>query len=120
MTGAAHSQRMPAKPIKRASTPPAELGHRWYLREWCTFLGKIQADTQRELGWPRAKASDLWNGKQRYTQETVDQVSVWLGVEPFELLMPPSEALAIRQLRNAARAIVDSSTALPMTPINPS
>lgn len=120
MTGAAHSWLMPTKPTKRASTPPAELGHRWYLREWCTFLGKIQADTQRELGWPRAKASDLWNGKQRYTQETVDQVSVWLGVEPFELLMPPGEAVAIRQLRSAARTIVDSAAALPLSPINPS
>ena len=120
MKGAAHSQPMSAKPIKRASTPPGELGHQWYLREWCTFLGKIQADTQRELGWPRAKASNLWNGKQRYTQETVDEVSAWLGVEPFELLMPPGEALAIRQLRSAARTIVDSSAAFSPTPTKPS
>ncbi len=112
-----HNHPMSAKPTKRASTPPGQLGHRWYLREWATLIGKIQADAQRDLGWPRAKTSDLWNGKQRYTQETIDQVADWLNLEPFELLMPPEEALAIRQLRSAAKAIVDTSATLPsLTP----
>lgn len=93
---------------KRASTPPADLRHRWYFSDWATYRGKRQADAERELGWPRAKTSDLWNGKQRYTQETIDQVAQWLELEPYELLMPPDEAMSIRQLRQAARAIVAS------------
>lgn len=96
---------MNARPGKRASVPPSLLSHRWYLPEWGAYFGKIQADAQRELGWPRAKTSDLWNGKQRYTQETVDEVSRWFGIDPFELLMPPAEAVAMRQFRSAARTI---------------
>lgn len=101
----ADNQVMLSKPTKRASTPPDQLGHRWYFAEHATALGYIQADAERALGWPRGKINALWNGKQRYTQETVDEVSAWLGVEPYELLMPPQEANAIRQLRAAAREI---------------
>lgn len=86
-------------------TPPRMLGHHWYLAEWSKVRGKRQADAQRELGWPKATTSDLWNGKQRYTQNLVDQAAKWLDIEPFELLMPPSEALALRQMRQAAYLI---------------
>ena len=96
---------MTVKPAKRSSTPPSELRHRWYFPEWATLKGKIQADVDRELGWPRAKTNALWNGKQRYTQESVDQVATWLDVEPYELLMPPAEALQLRQIREYARMI---------------
>lgn len=97
---------MTAKPAKRSSTPLSELKHRWYFREWATLRGKIQADADRELGWPRAKTFALWNGKQRYTQDSVDEAAIWLGVEPYELLMPPEEAMQLRQIRAAARMIV--------------
>lgn len=97
---------MVTKVVKRSSVPPSELSHRWYLAEWAARLGKIQADAQRELGWPRAKTSDLWNNKQRYTQESVDEAAQWLGLAPYELLLPPEEAAGIRQLREAARAIL--------------
>ncbi|HAJ03710.1 MAG TPA: hypothetical protein DCX75_08040 [Brevundimonas sp.] len=97
---------MNTKVVKRASVPPSQLGHRWYLAEWAAHLGKIQADAQRDLGWPRAKASDLWNNKQRYTQESVDEAAAWLGLAPYELLLPPDEAIGLRQLREAAHAII--------------
>jgi transcriptional regulator with XRE-family HTH domain len=100
---------MTDRPAKRSSTPTAEMHHRWYLPEWCTLHGKRQADLERDLGWPRAKTSMLWNGKQRYTQEQIDEVSIYLGVEPYELLMPPDEAVGLRQLRDAARSIVANS-----------
>lgn len=92
---------------KKRSTPPRLLGHRWYLAEWAAHLGKIQADAQRELGWPKATASDLWNAKQRYTQDLVDQVAKWLGLQPYELLLPPTEAEGLRQMRQAAYAIAE-------------
>ena len=89
---------MQPKRTKRASTPTEELSHRWYLPEHAAIHGKRQADAERDLGWSRAKTSGLWNLKQRYTQESVDEVAKWLGVRPFELLMPPEEAERLRKL----------------------
>lgn len=91
--------------LRKRSTPPKQLAHGWYLAEWAGHFGKRQADAQRELGWPKATASRLWNGKQRYTQDLVDEVSEWLGITPPELLMPPAQALAIRNFRASAMVI---------------
>nr|WP_314121351.1 hypothetical protein [uncultured Brevundimonas sp.] len=99
---------MSEKPTKRSSTPIEQLGHRWYFAEHAEVQGKTQADVERALGWPRGKVSALWNCKQRYNQEAVDQVAAWLKLEPYELLMSPDEAHAIKQLRSAARAITNS------------
>lgn len=90
---------------KRASTPPSELSHRWYFPEWVAHRGKIQADAQRELGWSRSTVSGLWNGTQQYTQERVDEVARWLGVEPYEILMRPEQAEQLQNLRESAYAI---------------
>lgn len=99
---------MSGKPTKRTSTPTANLGHRWYFAEHAEAQGKSQADVERALGWPRGKVSALWNCKQRYNQEAVDQLATWLDLEPYELLMSPEEARAIKQLRLAARTITNS------------
>lgn len=69
------------------------------------MLGKSQADAQRDLGWAKASASTLWNGKQRYTQDLVDEVSTWFHIRPYELLMHPADAMALRQLRETAAKI---------------
>lgn len=100
--------RMSEKPTKRSSTPPDKLRHSWYFADHATAHGYRQADAERALGWPRGKINSLWNGKQRYTQETIDEVASWLGIEPYELLMRPEEADAIKQLRAAARAIASA------------
>ena len=87
---------------RRTSTPPRKLRHHWYLAEWAAALGRTQSDAVRELGWNKSSASHLWNGKQRYSQDYVDEVSIWLNIRPYELLMPPDLAMAIRRLREAA------------------
>ncbi len=110
---------MSDKPTKRASTPIEQLGHRWYLAEHAELQGKTQADAERALGWPRGKVSALWNCKQRYNQEAVDEVAAWLKLEPYELLMSPDEAHAIKQLRTAARAIANSQHQLGGTSTRP-
>jgi len=66
------------------------------------MLGRTQADAVRELGWNKSTASHLFNGKQRYTQDFVDEVSTWLNIRPYELLMPPDLAMAIRRMRDTA------------------
>lgn len=95
----------PRAMARKRSTPATQRGHRWFLAEWATEAGLKQADAQRDLGWPKSTASDLWNGKQRYTQDHVDEVTSWLKIEPFELLMHPDEAKALRAFRQAARTI---------------
>lgn len=84
---------------------PENLSHRWYLAEWAEYVGKTQADAQRDIGWPKSTASYLFNGRQRYTQNLIDEASRWLGIAPFELLLHPSEAVAIRNIRQSARVI---------------
>ena len=91
----------------------------WFVQEWMALADKKQADMIRELGWTRRKASEVYNGEQPYKRDLVNEVSGWLGIEPFELLMPPAEALQLRQLRDAAYAIASHSpphgeAALPM------
>lgn len=74
----------------------------WYLKEWLAHFGKIQASLINELGWDKAKASFVWNGKQPYRRSLVNEIAAWLGIKPFELLMPPRDALALRRLRETA------------------
>ncbi len=87
---------------RKRSTPPRLLSHHWFLTEWAERLGVRQVDAVNHLGWSKAQASDLWTGKQRYTQDLIDEVAAWLRLQPYELLMPPEDALAIRQMRQSA------------------
>jgi hypothetical protein len=100
-----HNPNMP----KRSAKTQRDFKHTWFLREWLQQSDPplTQADVQRALGWSKAKAHDVWHGQQ-YTQALVDELSVWLKVRPFELLLPPSEAIAIRQMRESAVKIVSS------------
>lgn len=90
---------------RKRSVPPQELGHRWFLAEWAELKGMSQAVAQRELGWPKSTTSNLFTGEQRYNQNYVEEAARWLGIEPYELLMPPREAEALRAFRMAARQV---------------
>lgn len=81
----------------------------WHLRDWMQHFGKKQAALVNELGWDKAKANFLWHSKQPYRRDIVNEVSQWLGIRPFELLMPPEEALAYRRFREAAAAIASEA-----------
>jgi hypothetical protein len=83
----------------------SDLGEDWYLREWAVHFGKRQIDLVHEAGWDRQRANLVWNSKQPYRRDTVNEVARWLGLRPFELLMPPEEAMALRRLRDTARLI---------------
>jgi hypothetical protein len=91
---------------RKRSTPPRQLSHRWYLAEWAKMYDKSQADAQRALGWSKASASTLFRNKQRYTQDLIDEAADWLQVRPYELLLPPDVAMAIRRVREDAARIV--------------
>lgn len=100
----------------KAKKPPptqADFKHTWYIQEWMAQSDppKIQADMIRELGFGRAKASDVYNWQQ-YTQELIDVLAPWLNVEPYELLLHPSRAMAIRRMRADALRIAADETAI--------
>lgn len=89
---------------KRGQKTQKDFSHTWYAREWLEHYGKIQADLVRDLNWPRAKASDIWNG-QPYRQELVDELAPYLNIKPYEMLLSPEMAMAIRSLRLMAGKI---------------
>lgn len=90
--------------------------HDWYLGQWLYTLSTSQAELERRTGWDKRKASHLVNGKQPYKRETVNEAADALNIEPFELLMHPDDAFALRRLRESAIQIAaDSKT--PFTPM---
>jgi transcriptional regulator with XRE-family HTH domain len=85
--------------------------HAWHLKAWLKAAEKKQADLERDLGMNKAKASLLARGLQPYDQDDISAIAEYLGIEPFELLMHPSEALAIRRFRASAEQIVNPEEA---------
>ena len=82
----------------------------WYLVQWCELFGKKQTDLVASLDWNVSKASLFWNGAQRYHRDDVNDVADFLGIHPYELLMHPDEANAIKRLRVSARQIAAAET----------
>lgn len=80
----------------------------WYLREWMAELGKRQADLVRDRGWLKGRASKIVGGAHQYRRDLINELSAWLGIEPFELLMPPREALKYRRWRELIAAEAQS------------
>ena len=78
----------------------------WYLREWMDMLGVNQAEMIRRTDWSKATASQLYNNIQDYSPKIVNEAAKALNVAPFELLMKPEEAMALRRQRDAALTIV--------------
>lgn len=95
------------EPIKRPHTVNVteQIEPDWYLQDWAKLADKRQADLVNDLGWLKNHAHRIWHGKQPYRRDIVNAVAQWLNIEPYELLMPPQDAMKIRQLREAAIAI---------------
>ena len=74
-------------------------GHDWYLSEWLRACDKKQADVVRELGWNKAKVSLTASGKQPYARDDINDMADYLNVRPYELLMHPEDAFALRRLK---------------------
>lgn len=76
-------------------------GTDWYLPEWMDTLRITQAQVCRETGWSKATVNDIYHGKTAYYRQIVNDLARALRIEPFELLLPPEEAMQIRRLRTA-------------------
>lgn len=86
--------------------------HDWYLRDWLQALDVRfpHAWLQRECDWSDGKASNVLTGKKRYDRDIVETVATALKIQPYELLMHPEDAMALRQLRQDAKRIAAVST----------
>lgn len=79
--------------------------HDWYFREWLSALHLKQARIVELTGWSKGKVSKLYNGDAQYTRDIVNEVARAIHVRPFELLLHPEDAMAIRRLRESAVTI---------------
>lgn len=100
-----------------ADSPPAQKD--WFLKDWMSHLGRIQAEISKDLGWDRSRVSKVYNGVQPYTRADVNALATWLGIEPFELMIPPRKALALRRLHESAALIVAEEEAVYEVPEAP-
>lgn len=73
-----------------------ELG--WYINEWLALNSLNQKEFAQITGWSKQKVSAICNGRNRYNKETVETAAAVLGCHPYELLLHPTRAIAIRRL----------------------
>lgn len=88
----------------------AKISHNWYLGQWLSYYGKKPADMAKELDWNKAKINLTINGKQPYNRNDVEEVSAYLNVFPYELLMPPEDAMAMRRIKSDLALIANGGS----------
>lgn len=84
----------------------------WYLTEWMATLRMSQADLCRATGFPKAKMSEIVNGVSRYNRDTVNALADAMNLRPYELLMHPDQANALRRQREDSLRIVENTSIL--------
>lgn len=77
----------------------------WYLKDWMNLKGFSQTQMAMRAGWSNAKMSEMYNGKFQYKRDTVNQISKILGIEPFELLIPPELAEGLHLVLDGVRSL---------------
>ena len=92
--------------MPRKATPARLIGPDWYLAEWMTAKGvTTQAQLGRLTGWGKARCNEVFHGKTEYYRAIVNEVARALRIHPWELLMHPAEANAIKAMRDSALQI---------------
>ncbi len=90
----------------------------WFLPEWMAAAASEGRGSQAKMieltGWSRATMSQLYNGQQDFSPAILRAAAIALSAEPFELLIPPERAFAIRRamasLREVASLVYESPT----------
>lgn len=80
-------------------------GPDWYLPEWMDSLGVKQSKLSSLTDWSPSTVNDIYHGRTEYYREIVNLLAAALNIEPFELLMHPEDAMALRRLRETALSI---------------
>lgn len=90
----------------------------WYLREWLDACRMTQADLVGKTDYSKAQISLLYNDRQSYTPEIIRDMALALNIAPYELLMHPEDANALRRFRREALQVVHISEAFDRTGTN--
>lgn len=64
-----------------------------------------QAGLSKITGWSKATTNDIYHGKTAYYRDILNRAASALQVAPWELLMHPDQANAIKRLRADALQI---------------
>lgn len=75
-------------------------------------LGVTQADLVGKTGLNKTTMSHLVNAQQDYGPEIIRDIAAALNIAPYELLMDPEDAMNLRQLRQDAMRVVETSKRL--------
>ena len=78
----------------------------WYLQEWFATQQRIQRDLITKLDWLPAKANKVGHGAQIAKLDEVAEIADLLQIAPWELLMPPEEAMKLRRIRSVLAEVV--------------
>lgn len=97
---------------KRADTPSSAPVFDWYLTDWMKTLGVNQTTLREKADWSKTAASEICNGKTGYSKRLVNEAAHALQIRPYELLMHPDDAMAIRAFRKEALRVVESGKLL--------
>jgi transcriptional regulator with XRE-family HTH domain len=84
----------------------------WYLRDWMRTLHVRQADLVEKTDLNTTAVSLLCNDRQDYSPAIIRDVARAMNIAPYELLMHPEDAMALRQLRRNAVQVVETSKTL--------
>ena len=83
-----------AKKVRQAPKILAKrpVWQRMFLTEWLEFTKKTQRQAAEATEISESHLSLIANGKRQYTQENLEKLAKFLGIEPGELLYPPDQS----------------------------
>jgi transcriptional regulator with XRE-family HTH domain len=98
--------------------PSTDIGPDWFLVEWMQSKRMTQAELARRTGWSKATANDIYHGVTSYYRQILNEAAAALNIQPWELLMSPADANALRAMReDAIRLAAEKVTAwIPFKP----
>lgn len=99
-------------PRKKPVMPNRGAAPDWYLPEWMATLRVSQAELARRCGLTPSTVHGIYHGRTSYYRDLVNMIASKLSVQPYELLMPPEMAMALRRQREDALRIVEGTAPL--------
>lgn len=97
--------------MARKAPPKQQPSNDWFLPQWMRTLKVSQAKLAERTGWSKATMNDIYHGRTAYYRQILNEAAHALNIQPWELLMHPDDAMAIRQMTRALR-VVERSPAL--------
>jgi transcriptional regulator with XRE-family HTH domain len=81
----------------------------WYLRDWMATLNVTQAQLVEATDLSKTAVSLLADDRQDYRPDIIRDIAAALNIAPYELLMQPAVAMALRRQRESAAEVVTAT-----------